>query len=128
MKTTAHSHDVGDAELRSVMDVEEALQRLGNDEELLGDIVQVYLEDAPGIVERVRAAVAAGDCTALLRAAHSLKGLAATLSAHDVIGAALKLEHLAAAKNLGEAPEALVQLDRSVAQLNQAVKKFLPVK
>lgn len=127
MKSTAHSQSAA-SELRDVMDVEEALERLGNDEELLREIVQIYLEDSPELVERIHGAVSDGDAAALQRAAHSLKGLAATLSAHDVIGAAIKLEHLGAASNFGEAPKAVAEVDHSVNQLNEAVKKYFRLK
>ena len=71
------------------MDVRDALSRLGNDHELLSDIIGIFLEDSPALLEKIRRAVMGNDPSALQRAAHSLKGLAATLSAEDVAAAVL---------------------------------------
>jgi two-component system, sensor histidine kinase and response regulator len=125
MKSTAHAHGGIASELRGVMDVEEALERLGNDEDLLREIVKIYLEDVPGIVDKIHTSVSGGDSFSLQRAAHSLKGLAATLSAHEVVGIAMRLEHMGATKNLNEAAKSVTEVDQRVSELTQAVKKLL---
>lgn len=125
MKSTTHNHVDQAALLRSVMDVDGALERLGNDADLLQEIVKIYLEDAPAIVEKIREATASGDAAALQRAAHSLKGLAATLSAHEVIGCAVRLEHMGATGALADSASAVVEADRRVAELSAAARKYL---
>jgi HPt (histidine-containing phosphotransfer) domain-containing protein len=125
MKSTVHSRSSQDAVSKDVMNVNDALRRLGDDEELLRDIVQIYLEDAPGIIERIHNAAAQGDTNALQRAAHSLKGLGATLSASEVVGAAARLEHMAASKSLSDAAKAVAEVDRHVSDLNAAVQQLL---
>ena len=107
------------------MNVDEALQRLGDDVDLLRDIVQIYLEDAPAMVEKIHTAVSQADSNTLQRAAHSLKGLAATLSASEVVGVAARLEHMAAIRNLSEASKVVAEIDERVDELNQAVREFL---
>jgi HPt (histidine-containing phosphotransfer) domain-containing protein len=125
MKSTVHSRSSKDAVSKDVMNVDDALRRLGGDEELLRDIVQIYLEDAPGIIERIHNAAAQSDTNALQRAAHSLKGLGATLSASEVVGAAARLEHMAASKNLSDTAKAVAEVDRHVSDLNAAVQQLL---
>lgn len=129
MKSTVHSRSGQDAlskdVSKDVMNVDDALRRLGDDVELLRDIVQIYLEDAPGMVEKIHNAVDQADANALQRAAHSLKGLAATLSASEVVGAAARLEHLAVSKNLADAPKAAAEVDQHVSDLNAAVQHLL---
>jgi two-component system, sensor histidine kinase and response regulator len=129
MKSTVHSRSGQDAlskdVSKDVMNVDDALRRLGDDKELLRDIVQIYLEDAPGIVEKIHNALDQADSNALQRAAHSLKGLAATLSASEVVGAAARVEYLAATRNLSEAPKAVAEVDQHVSDLNAAVQQLL---
>lgn len=125
MKSTVHSRNEFDPHFGEVMNVDEALQRLGDDVDLLRDIVQIYLEDAPAIVEKIHSSISQSDTNGLQRAAHSLKGLAATLSAAEVVGVAAKLEHLAATRNLSDASKTIAEVDERVEELNQAVQQFL---
>ena len=107
------------------MDVRDALHRLGDDEDLLRDIVQIFLEDVPGMIERIHKAIAEKDVNSLQRAAHSLKGLTATLSAHEVVSAAAQLEHIATSRNLAEAPQAAAEVHQRVNELTEAAQQFL---
>jgi HPt (histidine-containing phosphotransfer) domain-containing protein len=125
MKSTAHPHAGTDSPLSGVMDVEQALQRLGNDEDLLRDIIQIYLEDAPGMVRKIHAAVEEEDANNLQRSAHSLKGLASTLSAHEVVDVAYRLEHIAATRNLADAAKTAAEVDQRVDELSRAVQEYL---
>ena len=124
MKSTVHARGQ-ESPPRDVMNVGDALHRLGDDEDLLRDIVQIYLEDSPAIVEKIHAAVEKSDTTALQRAAHSLKGLAATLSASEVVGAAARLEHMGATKTLSDVAKAVADVDQHVSDLNAAAQQLL---
>jgi PAS domain S-box-containing protein len=75
-----------------VFDPQTALERTNGSEELLGEIVEIFLETCPEMLAAVRSAVASGDCEALARAAHSLKGAAASIAAGRVQQLALQLE------------------------------------
>ena len=119
------SRSGGDPRWGATLDIDDALQRLGNDEELLRDIAQIYLEDCPALLERIHRAVAAANAGELQRAAQALKGLAATLSAAEVVGTTQRLEHLAAAGNVKDAGRAADEVDARVAELNEAVQAFL---
>lgn len=125
MKSTVQSRSDQHSSADEVMNTRDALNRLGDDEELLRDIMQIYLEDAPAMIEKIHKAVAESDANSLQRAAHSLKGLAATLSAHEVASAAARLEHIAASRNLGEAAQSAAEVDQRVSELNQAAQQFL---
>jgi two-component system, sensor histidine kinase and response regulator len=125
MKSTVQSRSDQPPSTKEVMDVRDALNRLGDDEDLLRDIVQIFLEDVPGMIEKIHKAVAETDANSLQRAAHSLKGLTATLSAHGVVSAAAQLEHIATSRNLAEAAQAAAEVERRVNELTQAAQQFL---
>jgi HPt (histidine-containing phosphotransfer) domain-containing protein len=108
-----------------VMDVDDALQRLGHDEDLFAEIVQIYLEDAPAMLQSIHDAVSQADARSLQRSAHSLKGLSATLSAEPVAAAAYRLEQMGATGNFTDAATAVAQIDERVDELNAAVREYL---
>ncbi len=120
--------DMGDENgitlLSSVMDISSALKRLGNDRDLFHEIVQIYLEDAPGLLDSARRALTAEDASGLRRAAHSLKGLTATLGAENAVSAALHVEQLAAAGDLSSSGEPLEQLTCRLAELNETLLTY----
>ena len=107
------------------MDVRDALSRLGNDHELLSDIIGIFLEDSPALLEKIRRAVMGNDPTALQRAAHSLKGLAATLSAEDVAAASRRLELMGASNCLSDAVTAVTQLETLLSELSSAAQGYI---
>ncbi|WP_428306612.1 Hpt domain-containing protein [Lacipirellula sp.] len=109
----------------SPMNVEEALSRLAGDRDLLRAIIEIFLEDAPPLYEKVRQAVMRNDLPTLHRAAHSLKGLAATLSAHDMAAAASRLEHMASARSMPDGAAAVGELEQRLRELTDAAKRFL---
>jgi HPt (histidine-containing phosphotransfer) domain-containing protein len=107
------------------MDVEDALQRLDHDEDLFREIVQIYVEDAPALLRTIHDAVDHADASGLQRAAHSLKGMTATLSAQQAVAAAYHLEQMGASGNLNEASTAVEAIDQRIGELDGAVRSYL---
>ena len=70
-------------------------QRLGGDDELMTDVIQVFLEDLPARLAAIRSAVNGRNADALHTAAHALKGSAGNLSAGGLFEAARVLERIA---------------------------------
>lgn len=121
MRTTPHDG----TEAESPLDVADALSRLDDDRELLCEIIEIFLEDAPLLLDKTRRAVMANDPVGLQRAAHNLKGLAVTLSASDVASAASRLEHMASTRTLVDAAAAVTELEQRLAVLTVEVRRFV---
>jgi two-component system, sensor histidine kinase and response regulator len=107
--------DVREAE--AALDRARALERIGGDVVLLGEIARLFMVEYPALLVQIRNACAAGDARELERAAHSLKGAAANFSAAAAVHAALVLERLARAGDLSEAPLAIQRLEAELARL-----------
>ena len=60
--------------------------------EFVVELVDTFLEEAPGMLAQLRAALAASDVDAYRRAAHSLKSNANTFGARDLAGKARDIE------------------------------------
>ena len=102
----------------AVLDRAIALSRVGGDTELLQEMAQIYLEECPGQMEAVRAAVAARDAKAVERSAHSLKGSVGNFGATMAQQAALQLEMLGRRGELDGAESALTDLEFAIRKLN----------
>jgi HPt (histidine-containing phosphotransfer) domain-containing protein len=109
---------VGDAGAgRPVLDVEQMRAQLGDDEELVADVIRLYLDDYPGRVAAIASAIQAGDSGRLRGAAHALKGSAGAISASRVVDAARALEAIGEAGDLGPADQRFATLVSEVEQL-----------
>lgn len=81
----------------------EILTRLGNDQELLEEIIQVYFEDSPELIEQLRDAIDAGDAKRLSAAAHRLKGLLSNFAIAELTTQAQLLEQCGRRSDFKEA-------------------------
>jgi two-component system, sensor histidine kinase and response regulator len=95
------------------------LERLEGDSELLTELVGLFLEQAPQLIEAMRKALQRGDMQELGRSAHSMKGAASNFLAHGTVSAASRLEN--DAKN-GDAES----VKASLATLEVDVECLLP--
>jgi PAS domain S-box-containing protein len=108
-----------------VFDKEEALDRVGGDMGILKELIEVFFEECPKLMDEIRETMASGDNTALRRAAHTLKGTADIFSAKNVVETALKLEMMARDEKLDGIEETWSSLKKEIAQLQPALKKLI---
>ncbi|MDG3005454.1 response regulator [Paludisphaera mucosa] len=105
-----------------VFDLPDALARALGRPELLQKMSELFLADCPGLLDQVRAALAAGDGSALERAAHRIRGSAAYLSAPRVVEVAGRLEGMGSEGVLSEAGAACKELEDEVVRLEFALE------
>ncbi len=103
--------------MRSVLDREAALDRVGGDAELLAEIARLFLEEYPSMIAAIRQAVASGNALALEHSAHSLKGSVANFAADSAWQKAFELEKIGRSGDLTLAPGALRDLEAEFAEL-----------
>jgi HPt (histidine-containing phosphotransfer) domain-containing protein len=96
-------------------------ERVEGDHELIAEMVHLFQEEAPHLLAVMRDALQSGDMLVLERAAHSLKGAAANLSAQATVAAALQVEKAAASHDLNSTTENLGALERAVEHLLPAL-------
>ncbi len=94
-----------------------ALSRVGGDSELLREVAELFLEDYPNALGKIRTAVVAGDQAGLEQHAHSLKGSISTFGAQAAFDAALALERQGRSGDLNGAEDGLSRLEQALAAL-----------
>ena len=102
----------------------QALDRIGGDEQLLRDLCQIFLEESPKLMAKMRHALAAGDCDGLMRAAHSIKGESSYLGAGRTSEAARQLEDMGRNQDLAHAGHTLAELEREISSLQDELKEL----
>jgi CheY-like chemotaxis protein len=106
-----------DGPASSAIDEAQLLQRLRGDRELMTDVLRLFFEDLPERLERLRAAAADGDMVRVGRAAHTLKGTAATAAATGLAAEAGRIEALARLGDHDAVARSLAGLDAELAPL-----------
>jgi signal transduction histidine kinase/DNA-binding response OmpR family regulator len=107
-----------------VFDESELRARVAGDEQLLNDVVRIFLEDCPARLAAIRAAVERRDGDAIRMAAHALKGAAGNLAANGLFEAARVLERLGAEARLDAAEAAWRIVAAEAANVVDALQRF----
>src|SRR5919109_5077592 len=102
-------------------DVEAALQCAEGDADLLGELLSIFVNDAPAQLEAVRTAVARKEPAAVKAAAHCLKGSLRVLGAGPGASLAQELEQCGATGQLGESDRLTRALDAEMVRLMAAI-------
>ncbi len=99
------------------------LSRLDGDEILGGEIIEMFLQECPKLLEGVRQAAKQRDASLLERAAHSLKGSVGDIAAPQAFDAARTLEMMAREGKLEDADSALMSLEVALNRLVPELRK-----
>jgi CheY-like chemotaxis protein/HPt (histidine-containing phosphotransfer) domain-containing protein len=104
---------------------EEALRRrVAGDEELMIDVIRLFLQELPPRLAAIGDAVAGRNATALRTSAHALKGSAGNLSVDALSDAALALERIGAESRLNDADDAWRQLSLEAGKVSDALRPY----
>ena len=116
---------IGDSGARhDALDFEDMRERLGDDEELVSDVIRMFLEDYGFRVDAIASAIEARDPERLRAAAHMLKGGASNLSARGVVDAARVLEAIGVSGDLTLASDRFAILVSETEHLASALREI----
>jgi PAS domain S-box-containing protein len=101
-----------------------ALSAVDGDRDLLKDVLEAFLIETPGLLEKIEESIRAGDAATLKRAAHTLKGSLRTLGAAAGEHAA-RLETLGREGDLGRAEAELAPLRSAMERVIADVREFV---
>jgi PAS domain S-box-containing protein len=110
----------------TVIDRDRVLATLQGDEQLLQEVVTIFLDQYPRWLEEIRAALRQRDPEKLAFVAHTLKGSVGNFSRTQAFDAAHRLEKIGRDGNLDDAEEAYQDLEESLQQLVASLHQLLP--
>ena len=93
-------------------------------EELMQELIVIFQEDMPAMLERVEAALKAGDMVALHEAAHALKGLVGNFFADSVFQIVTDFDNAARNDEAERAQSLYPEVDRLVRKLEEDLRAF----
>ena len=118
---SALGHETASADVSFEWDA--ALERVGGDEAMLRDLVEMFFAECPKLMQQIREHIASADGPELRRAAHTLKGSAHVFGAAAAAEAAHRLEEIGREEAFADAEEALALLEDEVARLLPALRE-----
>ncbi len=105
-----------------VLDYAALLESVGDSQEVLLEIVDLFRERKEQTLGEIRQSIQAGDMETLYRSAHALKGSTGTLRATAAFEAALNLEQIGRRQEAEMAPDALELLLEQLERLEGAIR------
>lgn len=100
-----------------LFDKAELLDRVGNDEELVGELIELYLDDYPEKIQGIEDGLASADSETVRKSAHGLKGASGNLSFNSVSELARQIEFAAKDNDLESAGSAFTELKSELEKL-----------
>lgn len=101
------------------------LDTIGGDREALGELVESFLEEGPGLIGRMESAVTEGDAEALRQAAHTMKSSAADFGAMPLSRMSAALEGMGRSGNLDGAESLARDAAQSYGAAAIALQKYM---
>ena len=97
------------------------LKRMDGDEELLYELIDLFLTNYPGMFSEIQKAVASNDSQAVMASAHALKGAVSNFLASEAQDAAFQLEKIGKSGDLAEAGDAVATLQKELARVESGL-------
>ena len=100
------------------------IERLGGDEELAHQLVELFVAECPRMMTVVRESVESGNADQVRRAAHAFKGSVGNFTDEAPMTTAFELEQIGRDGQLDQAATVLVRLEAEVEQFLAALGRF----
>lgn len=108
-----------------VFDLDDFLRRIDGDTELLIEVLGIFLDDTPGLMADLIAGMKSKNATAVERAAHTLKGAAANISACRLSFLCQQLQMLVRKDANADLPSLITLFEQNFRDLDQALRLYL---
>jgi two-component system sensor histidine kinase/response regulator len=108
-----------------VLDRAIMLASVEQDLELLRELVEIFLAEAPGLLAQIRAGVEENDAESVERAAHTLKGALGTFGALRAVEVAHLLEVCGRESRLNDAGTLIPPLELDMVEVCRALSEYL---
>ncbi len=113
------------AEALQCIDLKKLSDRFDNDKELLAEVAGIFIRETPIRLEKINAALEAGNIPAMVKLSHSLKGVCATMYAAPLQAKAFEVEMAARQGDLNTIRRAAPEMTAMLQELADALAGFI---
>lgn len=103
-------------------------ERMGDDPELLQELIGIFCETSPALLQKIRRAVTEANGVALRDAAHALKGSVSNFAADRAYEVCGRLEVMGETEVFADAAATCALLEKEMAALHSALRSKLGTK
>ncbi|MFO7556214.1 MAG: response regulator [Desulfobacterales bacterium] len=114
---------IGASQKTKPLDFEKALERTMGDKDFLKILLDGFIQELPGQIKSIKAAIAGTDAAEVAKQAHKIKGAASNLSADGLSAAARSLEEAGLREPMDEANQMLEVLTAEVRRLTEYIEQ-----
>ena len=100
------------------IDQQSLFDHVDGDQELLEELIEIFVDYYPGQLQILKAAIENGDCVAIRETAHQFKGALSNFYVKDAARLAKDIEEAGKNQQVAEAKSAFEQLHSEVEKLN----------
>jgi CheY-like chemotaxis protein len=108
-------------------DTSSLLTFAAGDEELANNLIEIFLEDSPAMLQVLREAVEHADAPAIERTAHTLKGTLGYFGNSHAETLSSRLQQMAATNDLSAASETFIELEHAMDELTRSLSDHVKV-
>jgi HPt (histidine-containing phosphotransfer) domain-containing protein len=108
-----------------VFDYDDFLHRIDGDVDLLKEVVEIFLEDTPGLLADLYSGIKTGDAAAVERATHTLKGASANISAKRLQALSQKVQVALKENGCAGLESFIVYFEENFKQLDRVLQGYL---
>jgi two-component system, sensor histidine kinase and response regulator len=96
----------------------ELLIRVDNDRDLLRELIEIFKEEFPRLLQQLLEQIVRGDMKSVESTAHGLKGMLSGLSAMRAAGVAARIEQMGRERNSSRLNDEVALLEREVEKVS----------
>jgi HPt (histidine-containing phosphotransfer) domain-containing protein len=107
------------------MDKELLLKAFDGDSNFLKEVVEIFLEDYPRLLDNLHGSLDEGDCATFMRTAHSLKGMLKNFRAETAAEVAFNLETKGKEADLNGVQADIESLTVQISEVDKTLRKMI---
>ena len=111
-----------------VWDMGDTMERLGGDEQLFHEIIEIFLDDVPKQMAAMGQAIAEGNAEAIEQVAHTLKGELGYLGISEVSRKAREMEEFGQKSDIRLAASLYATFERELCELLNSMRRMVGAK